>query len=131
MISTRARLELKSGLAADAAPEIISALGFTIKTLFYIDAKGSVWQSKQPLATGQQIKLVSVAEAEFRKASLDAAQLSEGLTQRRIQAIGNGGLPHGSFFALATSAPAFTLETLPSIRWQPDHVIVYGPVAKP
>ena len=131
VVPTRARLELKSGLAADAAPEIISALGFTVDSLFYIDAKGSVWKSKQSLATGQQVQLVTSGTAELRKACSDVAQLSEGQTKLRIEALGNGTLARGSFMGLAKVAPAFTLETLPSIRWNEDHVMVFGPVAQP
>jgi hypothetical protein len=131
VVPTRARLELKSGLAAGAAPEIISALGFTVDSLFYIDAKGSVWKSKQSLATGQQVQLVLSGAAELRKACSDVAQLSEGQTKLRIEALGNGNLARGSFMGLAKVAPTFTLETLPSIRWNEDHVIVFGPVAQP
>jgi hypothetical protein len=131
VISTRARVELKTGLAADAAPEIISALGFTVDQLFYIDLKGNVWQAKQPLATGQQIKLVAVDKAELWKASVKLAQLSQGVNKRRLETLGSGAFPRGSFFALASATPAFTLETLPSIRWNQDHVVVFGPVAQP
>ena len=131
VVPTRARLELKSGLATDAAPEIISALGFTVDSLFYIDAKGSVWKSKQSLVTGQKVQLVTSGTAELRKACSDVAQLSEGQTKLRIEALGNGNLARGSFMGLAKVAPAFTLETLPSIRWNEDHVMVFGPVAQP
>lgn len=131
VVSTRARLELKAGLTADAAPEIISALGFTVETLFYKDAKGATWQAKTPLATGQQVKLVSVQETELRKACAEVAELSEGPIKQRIEALGNGALPRGSFVAVASAAPAFTLETLLSIRWNQDHVLVFGPVVQP
>lgn len=131
VVSTRARLELKKGLAEDAAPEIISALGFTVDTLFYKDAKGAVWQAEAPLVTGQQVKLVSAAQAALSMACNKMAQLSEGQNKLRIEALGHGGLDRGCFVALASAAPPFTFETLPSIRWNEDHVMVFGPVIQP
>jgi hypothetical protein len=130
-VSTRARLELKKGLPAEAAPEIISALGFTVDTLFYKDVKGDLWQANTPLLTGQQVKLTSAGQAALSMACTKLAQLSEGQNKLQIEMLGHGGLARGSFVALASAAPAFTVETLPSVRWNQDQIIVFGSVTQP
>jgi hypothetical protein len=127
VISTRARLELKGGLPADAAPEIISALSFTLDTLFYVDARGLVWRAEQPLGAGQQVKLVHSDEYALRQSWSEIARLSEG----RITQPVNHTTARSTFFATASQAPGFTLDTLPSIRWNQDHVALFGPVAQP
>lgn len=130
-ISTRARLELKAGLPANAPPEIISALGFTLDSLFYVDAQGKVWKATQSLATGQQVKLVESDEVTLRLAWTNLVKLSEGQTLRRLEKRVHGTLARSTFFATAKQAPDFTLDTLKSIRWNQDHVAVFGPLAQP
>ncbi|MEQ1748446.1 MAG: hypothetical protein ABL974_03425 [Prosthecobacter sp.] len=127
VVSTRSRLELKAGLPADAAPEIISALGFTLDTLFYVDAKGLVWKATQALSTGQQVKLVRSDEAALRESWKEVSALTEGRIIRGI----HSSLARSTFFATASQAPDFTLETLTSIRWKQDHVAVFGLLAQP
>lgn len=131
VISTRSRLELKTGLPADAPPEIISALGFTLDTLFYVDAKGLVWRSPQPLGTGQQVKLVHSDDAALRQSWAEVTTLTEGQTQRRMDSRVGGSSARSTFFATAKQAPGFTLDTLTSIRWKEDRVAVFGPLAQP
>lgn len=131
VISTRSRLELKAGLPADAPPEIISALGFTLDTLFYVDAKGLVWKSPQPLGTGQQVKLVHSDEAALRQSWAEMTTLTEGQTLRRMDSRVGGSSARSTFFATAKQAPGFTLDTLTSIRWKQDHVALFGPLAQP
>jgi hypothetical protein len=126
-VSTRARLELKAGLPVDAAPEIISALGFTLDTLFYVDAKGSIWKATQALSTGQQVKLVRSDFAALRESWKEVSALSEGHIIRGIY----DSPARSTFFATAIQAPDFTLETLTSIRWKQDHVAVFGLLAQP
>ena len=128
-VSTRARVEQKSGAAPDAPPSLISALGFTVDELFYIDDAGKTWKAKAALATGQAATMEpmddSAARASWEKAtSLAGAELKNGLK--------NNALTRKSvFFATAKSAPGFTQEILSSIRWKDDHVVVFGSVAKP
>lgn len=131
VISTRSRLELKAGLPADAPPEIISALGFTLDTLFYVDAKGLVWRSPQPLGTGQQVKLVHSDDAALRQSWAEVTTLTEGQTLRRMDSRVGGSSARRTFFATAKQAPGFTLDTLTSIRWKEDRVAVFGPLAQP
>lgn len=128
-ISTRARLELKPGAAPDAAPTLVSALGFTVDELFYTDAAGGQWQLEKPLGTGQSATLIKSDPAtktvwinKVFNPAVDTLQyaLGSGSTARR-----------SSFVATARQAPDFTLDTLSSIRWEDDHIVVFGPVAQP
>ena len=128
-VSTRARLELKVGAAPDAAPTLISALGFTVEELFYTDAAGAQWRLEKPLSTGQSATLVKADHSAQRlwcEAAFDPAVdslrnlLTTTTTNRR------------SFFvAKARQAPDFTLDTLSSIRWEDDRIVVFGPVTQP
>lgn len=129
VVPTRGRLELKTGLAPGAAPELVSALGFTVNQLFYIDAQGKVWQLREPLATGQSATLAE-AQVLITDAWLTAgmAPADDALLKKLSHAIAR---KRSYFIATARQAPGFTLETLPSIRWQDDRILVFGPVAQP
>ncbi|OYW30847.1 MAG: hypothetical protein B7Z47_02885 [Chthoniobacter sp. 12-60-6] len=128
-ISTRARLELKAGAAPDAPPTLISALGFTVDELFYTDAAGGYWRLEKPLSTGQSATLVKADESAhrlWREAAIQPAVQS--LRDRLAIAIKDR---RSYFIAKARSAPDFTLDTLSSIRWENDQIVVFGPVTQP
>lgn len=129
VISSRSRLELKAGAAPGDAPTLISALGFTVDELFYQDAAGGHWRLKDPLSTGQSATLVQTddsAQRLWREAAVNPgerslrAQINSAITSQK-----------SCFIAKARSAPGFTLDTLPAIRWQGDQIVVFGPVAQP
>ena len=42
-----------------------------------------------------------------------------------------GTPPRTTFLAAAKAAPGFVLDTLPSVRWEQDHVLVFGTLAQP
>lgn len=130
LISTRARLELKTGLPADAEPQIISALGFTVDELYYVDAQGRFWQLKTALATGQQAQLKATTMAEVSKNMAKTLKHLQGEPKRRVSEL-LGNKTRSMFFALAGAAPGFTLDTLSSIRWQQDKVLVFGDLKQP
>ncbi len=128
-VSTRARLELKSGAAPDAAPTLISALGFTVDELFYTDAAGAHWRLEKPLSTGQSATLVKT-DATTKNPWLDDA-VNPAVDSLRIS-LNNTTTNRRSFFvAKARKAPDFTLDTLSSIRWEDDRIVVFGPVTQP
>ena len=128
-VSTRARLELKKGAAEDSAPILVSALGFTVEDVFYADAKGGVWMLKEPLATGQSATLVKSDAAAQRTLWEKATQPAAASLRYDLRV---AALNQRSFFtARAKAAPGFILDTLPSIRWQDDQILVFGPVAQP
>lgn len=132
-VSTRARLELKAGVAAGEAPVVISALGFTVDKLFYVAKAGAapeVWTLNEPLSTGQSATLVKADPSLYQgnwAAMITPAEKS--LHSKITDAIGNQ--PGAFFVAKASKAPDFTVETLSSIRWQDDQIVVFGPVAQP
>ena len=128
-VSTRSRLELKAGAAPGDAPTLISALGFTVDELFYQDAAGGHWRLKDPLSTGQSATLVPTddrAQRLWREAAVNAGERS--LREQINSAITS---QKSCFIAKTRSAPGFTLDTLPAIRWQEDQIVVFGPVALP
>ncbi len=131
VVSTRARLELKSGQAAGAAPEIISALGFTLEDLFYFDAEGRVWRASGPVMTGQQVPLRASEAAALRASLTNTLELAGGSHQSRLKAFMQGTPPRNTFLAAAKATPGFVLDTLPSVRWEQDHVLVFGTLAQP
>lgn len=128
-VSTRARLELKMTTAADAAPTLISALGFTVDELFYTDATGVRWRLEKPLATGQAATLIRTDAATFNP-WLDAA-VDPAVNSLRTALTNNATNRRSFFIAKARQAPGFTLDTLSSIRWEDDRIVVFGPVAQP
>lgn len=133
-VSTRARLELKAGAAPDAAPTLISALGFTVDELFYTDAAGEQWKLEKPLSTGQSATLVKAERGVhwlWCEQAIEPAVL--GLRSQLTNALrDNASKVRPSFFvAKARRAPDFTLNTLSSIRWEDDQVVVFGPVTQP
>jgi hypothetical protein len=128
-VSTRARLELKAGAAPDAAPTLISALGFTVDELFYTDAAGSHWRLEKPLSTGQSATLVKT-DATTKNPWLNEAVNPAVDTLKAV--INRATTDQRSFFvAKARQAPDFTLDTLSSIRWEDDRIVVFGPVTQP
>jgi hypothetical protein len=131
VISARARLELKpaaAGASPGAAPEIVSALGFTADELFYADGEGKIWKSTAMAVTGQPMKLAPSDLPALQTWWKEACILA-GIHTRdslRRQAV----MPRHAFFAKASKAPEFTLDTLKSIRWADDQVVIFGPVPK-
>ncbi|HRK16616.1 MAG TPA: hypothetical protein PK490_20215 [Prosthecobacter sp.] len=129
VVPTRARLELKAGTAPGAAPEVISALGFTVDWLCYKDDERQWWVLEQPLATGASAVLKKAEAVAVQKTLGDAAKpaeqtLRDKLTNHFIERT-------GWFYARASQAPGLTLDTLAAIRWQDDRILVSGPVVKP
>jgi len=129
VVSTRARLELKADAAPDAPPTMVSALGFTVKELYYTDASGAEWRLKEPLSTGQSATLVK-CDASSRRLNIEA-MIRPAVESLRTQISNATRIQRSFFIAKAAKAPGFTLETLPSIRWEEDQIVVFGPVASP
>lgn len=131
VVPGRARLEMKDGLAAGAAPEIVSSLGFSIENLFYVDEAGAVWKAGQALDTGRSVKLHASQAQELKKQLADHASLSAGPLRKRLDDLLGSAPPKNFFVATASKAPGFTLATLPSIDWKEDRVLVFGSLARP
>lgn len=131
VVSARARLEWRSpeGAAGGAAPEIVSALGFTVDEVFFVDEGGRVWKSTAPGITGQTLKWEISDMAALRK--WWKAACSAGGQSLRTQLEEQTATPRAVFFAKAKKAPEFVLDTLKSIHWDEDQVVIFGSVAKP
>ncbi len=128
-VSTRARLELKTGATPDAAPTMTSALGFTVDELLYTDGAGAHWWLEKPLSTGQSATLVKTDDSAQRLWC--EAAVNPAVDSLRI-ALNNATANRRSYFiAKAHQAPDFTLDTLSSIRWEDDRIVVFGPVTQP
>lgn len=125
-ISTRARLEVQPGATPEAAPILVSALGFTVDEMFYADAQGSLWMLKAPLATGQKAELIKT-ESKTLKEWWNKHKA--GSKMKRLDHL--MAHPEDHFFATAARAPGFTLDTLSSIRWQKDEILIYGSITPP
>lgn len=125
-VSTRARLEVKPGPTPDEPPTVVSALGFTVEEMFYMDAAGTLWSLKAPLATGQKADLAKV-DASLLRQWWDNHQKAAEMTSLTPLV----DSPKNHFFASAKAAPGFSQDTLSSIRWQQDDVLVYGSVTPP
>lgn len=128
-VSTRARVELKGGAAPGAPPSLISALGFTVDELFYIDDAGKTWKAKAAVGTGQAATMESMPDARLEEAWARAIERAGSQIGEELKH--NAVVRKGCFFATAKSAPGFTQETLSSIRWKDDRVVVFGSIAKP
>ncbi|MEZ5387295.1 MAG: hypothetical protein R3F13_17435 [Prosthecobacter sp.] len=128
-VSTRARIELKTGTAPDAPPTLISALGFTVDELHYVDAAGREWRLEAPLVTGRSATLVA-SDASARRMRSEA-MFNPAVKSLRAQLTRATNNQRSFFIAKAAGAPGFMLETLPSIRWEDDCVVVFGPVLQP
>lgn len=128
-ISTRSRVELKSGGDPAAPPTLISALGFTVKELFYLDDNGKYWKTAAPLTTGQQVQLVEAPSGEYASWWKTVRDDAGKQSQESLNKLSDAA--RGKFFATAAEAPGFVIDSLKSIRWEDDQVIVFGAVAKP
>ena len=129
-VSTRARIERKAGTAPGAPPTLISALGFSVSQLFYIDENGETWKSATSLASGSEVTLAKCDIKELRLV-WDAAVEPASTRLRQALESPAGTLQRGHFFAEAAEAPGFTLDTLSAIDWETDRVALFGRVATP
>ena len=129
VVSSRSRIELKAGASLEDPPTVISALGFTVDELFYVDGTGKWWTLTTPLSTGQSATLSASDDSAQRQRW--EAMIEPAVDSLRDQLKRCAKDQRSFFIAKAAKAPGFTLETLPSIRWEEDRIVVFGPVALP
>ncbi|MBV6499524.1 MAG: hypothetical protein CJBNEKGG_01981 [Prosthecobacter sp.] len=131
VVPGRARLEMKTGLAPGAAPEVVSSLGFSIENLFYVDEAGAVWKAEHALDSGRSVKLSASQVQELKRRVSEQADLAVGQVRKRLDDLLLSAPPRNTFVATAPRAPGFTLDTLPSIDWKEDRVLLFGSLARP
>jgi hypothetical protein len=125
IVPTRGRIELVPPAAPEAAPVIVSSLDIKLDSLGYRDADGRLWQAPAAVEKGIKISLVPAESRSMAIGSTDGCGLAhdhlrKSLVTRLEQ--------NSSFVGLSRSAPGFSIDTLPSIRWSDDRVFVFGPV---
>ena len=96
-----------------------------MEELFYADAGGKVWKHAGALATGQKADLKEVPLLELQNWWREKIKAGALTGDGRVW----DSQPRNQFFASAREAPGFVLETLDSIRWQHQHLLVHGSTA--
>ena len=121
VISTRGRLELKSG---SATPVITSTLTARLERVFHVDAAGKYWASPGPVTTGATIALAEATQGDFTAWRTEAVAMLPEKLRLRLAA----DEVRNFFYASSTAPGAGMVDTLESIRWESDHVFLYGPL---
>lgn len=107
--ATRGRIEISG---SPDAPSAVSSFDFPLDSLFWRDATDQWWQAPSTVTTGTPTPLTKVP-------SMD---LSTFIVARAVS-------PKGRWFLATTSDPrAGLVDTLPSIRWERNDIILCGPV---
>ncbi|MDA7672987.1 hypothetical protein N8615_01190 [Verrucomicrobiales bacterium] len=125
---TRSRIELRAPASADGKkpPELFSSLEFGLRELFYRDWNGKVWKSAAPrISPGNAIPLEAAEPKDLEKwwstqtenFSVTFRNQARKLTPTK-----------GNFFAVSTDPRAGSLDSLKSIRWKDDFIVMTGSV---
>jgi hypothetical protein len=122
-VATRGRIELVPTSSPDSPPTIASSLAADLTSFVYIDAAGVEWKAPSTVSHGSRVTLEKAAAAEILRDRLDraSAPLRDWITPALRRP--------SSFVATADSAPDLTIDTLPSISWKNDTVVVFGDLA--
>ncbi|NNE91543.1 MAG: hypothetical protein HKN23_07840 [Verrucomicrobiales bacterium] len=123
---TRSRIELRAPAGADKStpPELFSSLEFTMSEFFYRDDDGNVWKSEAPrIAPGNKIPLVATDFNELNKWWREASKKLSSSQRDRIRKLTGS---NGRFFAVSTDPKSGLIDTLGSVRWRDDEVLVSG-----
>jgi hypothetical protein len=118
VVPTRGRIEARSEAGA---PVFLSTFDFPIKTLWYTDPSGTVWQAddvtpgKAFTCTGGS---AAPMKAEANRLSASLRDKANALFERK-----------GYFVAITDAAPG--VDTFRNISWKQTHTVITGPIAKP
>lgn len=127
LVPTRGRIELVPNQTPDAPPAIVSSLDLVLEKFMYIDARGGGWKAEAPVRKGQPVTLAKADLAWLKEARGSIDSGSQWLAPR-LQSMPS---QQPGFVATASAAPGFAIDTLPSIDWKDDKVLVFGAVATP
>lgn len=122
LVPTRGRIEVIPPPTSGEAPAIVSSLEFDLATFGYLDAEGTLWRAAGPVRQGQPVTLVKDAVAWTERLRLLSDRCSAGLATR----ISDLATTRPAFLATATAAPGFAIETLSSLRWKDDTIVIFG-----
>jgi hypothetical protein len=107
--ATRGRIEISG---TPDAPSAVSSFDFPLDSLFWRDAADQWWQAPSTVTTGTPTPLAKVP----------AMDLSTFIVASAVS-------PKGRWFLATTSDPrAGLVDTLTSIRWERNDIILCGPV---
>ena len=123
---TRFRIELRRTADGDQPPELFSNVDFTLDSLHYLDNNGKAWKAKSATITaGQAIKLESVTRKDLTNWWKTNTVSFSSTNRERISKLSDR---KGSFFALSEDVEFAATDTLESIDWKNDRMVVYGTV---
>jgi len=122
IVPTRGRLERLPPATPEAAPAFVSSLDFELASFVYLDAAGGRWRAAGVVSKGRPVTLVPDTTEWPELLGRLSTQASAGLAERISDVVPAGP----AFLATAAAAPGCTIETLPSIRWRDDQIVLFG-----
>ncbi len=116
---TRAEVQLLANNSGQ--PQVVSTIGSTLKELFYIDNEGNVWGHRH-VRPGVRTELsrIEVGAHEL----LDNIGTKSGPVRRFSLELAKGR--RGIFVAVADNASIFAVDTLPTLAWASDDLVLLG-----
>jgi hypothetical protein len=124
---SRARVEVLNSRAVregSEAPILLSTLEEALTDVFYRDVRGGYWQVDQ-LQVGERAVLRPSSREDYEVAWGGERRRSLAVQQLPADAFANH--PHGYVVGASGSPGARLIDTLPSIRWQREELVVLGP----
>lgn len=122
VVPSRARFELAG---TEAAPALVSGLGFSTGKVFYLAPDGAVWGSAaETTATGERVALQRSNRAELKAWRKQVTERASSGLQRDLREL---TFRPGYFYAAAGETglePSF----VDSIRWEKSSAFLFGPV---
>lgn len=127
VLPTRGRLAVR---VAGGGWEVVSSLGFPLKSLFWVDAAGQWWKAPGDVLPGVPVALQEVRRDDAER-WLAAEAAAGGFSLNGILSPHRSGEFTGRrawLLASADQPEAGFVETLGSVKWERDHAILMGPL---
>ncbi len=122
LVPTRGRIDLIPPQAADGPPAIVSSLEMELTGFVLRDAGGAVWRADGPVAQGVPVTLVRDPEAWKHHLNRFRGQCSRHLAADIDETVSQ----NPAFLATAAGAQGFAIDTLSSIKWRDDAIVIFG-----
>lgn len=127
VVPTRSRVELQAAGEGDNAPQLFSSLEYPVDRLVYFDEDGTAWDSQERVTPGSKILLKMIkSDPSSQEWWTESGGNFSAKHRRSIRE--RWGEP-GHFVAISSDEKAGLINTLASIRWKHDLVLVTGPVS--
>jgi len=122
---SRARMTRVGEESAGEAPTLLSALGVSLRTVYYRDGDGALWKAGR-VDTGRRTPLAPASPEDFSRFSrgIEAGLGPATGAMVRAEAERRG------FFLGVTEDPAGAIATHRAIRWERTDGVVLGPVVE-